>query len=304
MESQMLLSILIPVYNWDISTLVTRLHRQCMQLPNPQEVEIIIVDDGSISKYSNSSVTKQFSGVTYKELDQNQGRSVVRNCLIDIALGKYVLFLDADMLPDQKEFVETYSNLAKNGVEVVCGGLSYQQYDPPAGSDSFHVYKSMKTEALPAALRNKTPWRYIFTSNILIRRDILDTVRFDPRFTAYGFEDIEWGMRLNKSFEVTHIDNTCSHMGVMHKNKVFARMREAVENHFLFYTLYPSEVGSVGAIRFAKVLQHLPDSLLSALDTLLTLFFSYTSWNWFIYQLFQCDKVVLLARKFKERRVD
>ena len=136
----------------------------------------------------------------------------------------------------------------------------------------------------------------------MLRRDILETVRFDPRFTSYGFEDVEWGIRLTESFQVKHIDNTCSHMGVMNKNQVFARMREASENHYLLYTLYPSQIGSVGAIRFAKIFQHLPDKLLLSMDTLLAFLFRQTPWNGLMYLFFQCDKVVLLARKFEVER--
>jgi glycosyltransferase involved in cell wall biosynthesis len=303
MTSPVFLSILIPVYNWDIAPLLQSLCAQCSRLGEGDRIEIIAVDDGSSRKFNNGSLAQGLRGVIYKELPENTGRAAVRNFLVRLARGTYVLFLDADMLPDQEDFVQTYFELARNGRDVVCGGISYRQNTHPDPAGSFYMYKSLKTEALPAAMRNATPWRYIFTSNIMLRRDIMESVSFDPRFTGYGFEDIEWGMRLAESFTVEHVDNTCSHLGVMRKEQVFARMREATDNYFLFYSLYPQKTGSTGAIGWARRLQYFPDFLLQLSDKMLAGSFAFFSWNRLLFLLFQCDKAVLLARKVKEQRL-
>ena len=302
MASKVSLSILIPVYNWDISQLLHTLHQQCLNLAEPGMVEVIVVDDGSSQKFSNKRLAGEFPEVQYKELSENTGRSAVRNTLIDLAQGADVLFLDADMLPDQDKFVQTYLDLARKGVDVVCGGISYQQIDKLDDAYSFYVHKSSKTEALPATVRNKTPWRYVFTSNILLRRDIVESVRFDPRFVSYGFEDIEWGIRLAKSFELFHIDNPCTHMGIMKKLQDFNKMRDSVENHYLLYSLYPKEIGRTGAVGLAMYLQHLPDTILVFFDKLFSILFHQTTWNPLLYFVFQSDKGVLLARKLKEHK--
>lgn len=302
MASPVFLSILIPVYNWDISSLLKELHEQCSLLSSPETVEIIVADDGSDQKFDNYSVAEQLSGVIYKELPENTGRAAVRNYLIGFSQGSYILFLDADMLPDQDDFVQTYYELAKNKGEIVCGGISYKHSEHRYSKGSFHVYKSLKTEALPAVTRSRTPWRYVFTSNILLRSDILQVVRFDPRFSSYGFEDIEWAIRLVESYKVKHVDNTCSHMGVMGKEEVFARMREATDNQYLLYTLHPERVGSVGAVSMAKFLRCFPDFFLLCCDRLISFLFNRLSWNSLLYLLFQSDKVILLARRFKDSK--
>lgn len=303
MSSPVFLSILIPVYNWDISALLKILYAQCSELSGPEQVEIIVADDGSSQKYDNRLIAEQLSGIIYKELPENIGRASVRNYLIGLSQGEYVLFLDADMLPDQEDFVKTYVELARSGKQIICGGISYRQFEQGDPSSSFHIYKSLKTEALPADTRSKMPWRYVFTSNIMLRSDILQSVRFDPRFTSYGFEDIEWAIRLAESYQVNHIDNTCSHMGVLDKGQVFKRMREAINNHYLLYTLYPEKIGSVGAVKMARFFQYFPDVILLYGDKVISFLFDRISLNQLLYPFFQCDKVILLARKIKENRL-
>ncbi|MCL7488551.1 MAG: glycosyltransferase [Desulfobulbaceae bacterium] len=303
MNSRVFLSILIPVYNWDVASLLHCLSAQCSRLTQQDQVEIIVVDDGSSRKFNNFSVAAGLTGVLYEELPENKGRAAVRNLLVQLARGTYVLFLDADMLPDRQDFVQTYLGLARSGRDVVCGGISYQQIGKTKRADSFYIYKSMRTEALPAAIRNITPWRYIFTSNIMLRRDIAASVGFDPGFIGYGFEDIEWGIRLEESFKVEHVDNTCTHTGVMSKDVVFAKMREATDNYYRLFSLYPGKTGSAGAIGLAKHLQCFPDTILLLSDRLLSTLFSFFSWNRLLFLLFQLDKAVLVARKLKEQKL-
>ena len=65
-----MISILIPVYNYDITGLVTELHRQCMDLDMP--FEIICYDDGSQSEYKVQNQTiGQIEFVKYKEIEKN-----------------------------------------------------------------------------------------------------------------------------------------------------------------------------------------------------------------------------------------
>lgn len=258
------------------------------------------MDDGSTEKFANGSVAGRLSVVRYEESAVNKGRAEIRNALLQQAQGVYVLFLDADMLPDRDDFLETYLEQGWKGSEIVCGGISYRQNEKENPEYSFYLYKSRKTEALPPSVRGIIPWRYLFTSNIMVRRDILASVRFDPRFTGYGFEDIEWGIRLRDSFTIKHIDNTCSHMGVMSKQQVFSRMRESVQNYALLLSLHPLEIGRTGAGGLAFFLKRLPDNLLTLGDVLLSRLFFWMQWNWLLFLVFQCNKAVLLAKALKK----
>ncbi len=300
MDSPFFLSVLIPVYNWDVGPLLTCLSSQCLQLSEGQRVEIIVMDDGSTEKFTNGAVADQLPLVRYEESSVNKGRAEIRNALLRQAKGEYVLFLDADMLPDQDGFLQIYLEQGRKGSEIVCGGISYRQNEKNNAEYSFYLYKSQRTEALPASFRMKTPWRYLFTSNIMVRRDIIESVRFDLRFTGYGFEDIEWGVRLGDLFPIVHIDNTCSHMGVLSKEQVFRNMRDSMQNYALFLTLYPQTVGRAGAAVLARFLRYMPGGFLAFADGLFSRLFFRMNGNEILFFIFQCHKAVLLARKLKK----
>ncbi len=75
-----MLSILIPVYNFDIRKLVVDLHFCCTS--ENIKFEIICFDDGSERAFKEiNAELKHLSNCTYTELPQNIGRSAIRNKL-------------------------------------------------------------------------------------------------------------------------------------------------------------------------------------------------------------------------------
>ena len=89
-----MLSILIPVYNFNISNLVHALVDQIKD--NSIEAEIIIVDDASDSQIESNHELQQLPFVTFEQLTQNIGRSKIRNYLASKARYNYLLFIDCD----------------------------------------------------------------------------------------------------------------------------------------------------------------------------------------------------------------
>ena len=78
----------------------------------------------------------------------------------------------------------------------------------------FAVHRALSgaSECLPASERAKQPEKYVYTSNLLVRRDVFAAEAFDPGFSGWGWEDVEWAMRVSRRFEVVHIDNPATHL--------------------------------------------------------------------------------------------
>lgn len=300
MAPAVFLSILIPVYNWDVRELLIRLAAQAEGLCGDEVVEFIVIDDASSVKFSNKETSGEIARITYRELTKNIGRAAIRNELLQEASGEYVLFLDADMLPDGDDFLQHYVSEAKEGKEILCGGISYLQCERDDKQYSFYLYKSSKTESLLASTRQKAPWRYLFTSNILLLREVMESVSFDSRFSGYGFEDIEWGIRLSQSHTIRHINNSCSHMGLMRKSEVYSKMRESISNYGLLIALHPQCSNGMGAGALASRLSFLPHFIIQSLDNLFSFLFYRLSWNKLLFLLFQLNKAVLLAIMLKK----
>ena len=103
------LSIIIPAYNAEpyIDELINSLKPQITD-----EVEVIVVDDGSRQPYL---APYDFVQVFRKE---NGGCSTARNLGLDKAVGEYVSFIDADdMIPHY--FIQTLLEKIKGGYDVI-----------------------------------------------------------------------------------------------------------------------------------------------------------------------------------------
>ena len=87
-----MLSILIPVYNFSVVELVTKLHQQALALEKVN-FEVIILDDGSTDDFKQTNrAIKHLPHVQYAELTENVGRSAIRNLLAQRARGRLLTF--------------------------------------------------------------------------------------------------------------------------------------------------------------------------------------------------------------------
>lgn len=222
-----MISICIPVYNYYAYPLVRRLSNQIKQM-NDGEFEIICIDDHSSGYYVTQN--KGISEIaTFLRLGQNIGRSRIRNLFLKYAKGEYMVFLDCDMVvPDN--FVKVYLREAKRGVSVAVGGVTYDE----RGNDTEHKLRYMygtKVESRPVEERRKHPYRSFMTGNFMIKREILEKIRFDESITKYGHEDTLFGYSLEQAkVPITHIDNAAINGQVETNVEFLHKTVEAVEN--------------------------------------------------------------------------
>jgi len=303
----MRISILVPVYNWDLSLLLKAILTEIDEFDLSGEVEVIVIDDSSSDAQLLAGNAAFIAGhvrpfLKYRALGSNVGRSAIRNMLADEASGEFLLFLDCDVLPDAPDFIRNYLSHAKgNGFDVVCGGISYRTRVLKGAEYDYHAYLGNKKEVKAAAQRNLAPWRHILTSNIMVRKSVFQTTHFDERFTGYGYEDIEWGVRLAEKFRVLHIDNTASHLGLVTKATTYEKMRNSVPNYLLLKDLCPEAFAASAISKVVGPLTSCSISLLSLLDRSLKGLFLESASDRLAFVFFQLNFAVLLAGSLKER---
>ena len=99
-----MLSILIPTYNTDITALVTSLLDQTRE--SGVVYELIFCDDASsLYQEQNSALTAQ-PNVCALINKTNLGRTATRSKLAKNAKYDWLLFLDADVLIENKQFIK------------------------------------------------------------------------------------------------------------------------------------------------------------------------------------------------------
>ena len=144
----------------------------------------------------------------------NLGRAKGRNRLARFARGGWLLFLDADMAPDSPEFLKVYLDLiAAHAPAVAFGGFSLDQA-PDKAEHALHRRMALASDCASAEVRRDHPEKHVFTSNLLVRRDVFAAQPFDESFAGWGWEDVEWAMRVARHHWITHIDNTATHLGL------------------------------------------------------------------------------------------
>ncbi len=224
-----MLSILIPAYNHDLTDLVKGLWHQASVLEIPYE--ILIIDDNSAEGFRsrNLALTKM-SHVRYLQLEENIGRSSIRNMLAEKARFDSLLFIDADARIMSDDYLSIYSGML--GAErVICGGTAYLPDLP--GDSTYHLrwYYGRKREERPARDRSKDPCRAFSSFQFLATRKILQQVPFDNDLKAYGHEDTVFGLALERQgIPVLHIDNTLVHDGLEPADEFLDKTRQGLRN--------------------------------------------------------------------------
>lgn len=307
--ADVLLTVLIPVYNWDLSALLLRLVEEADAFDLSGKIEVNVLDDGSSDRALLARNDALFARnrrpyLAYSRLEHNVGRSAIRNLLAAKAKGHFLLFLDCDVLPDSDRFLREYLGYAEQGrFDVVCGGVSYRTRFLNGPEFDYHAYLGNRKEVKAAAERNLAPWRHILTSNIMVRKSVFLGMPFDERFTGYGYEDIEWGVRLAEKFRMLHIDNTASHLGLVTKAKAYEKMRNSVPNYLLLKSLHPAAFDASTISSLVRLFLLSNGWFLKLSDKVLRRWFlSNRVGNRLAFILFQFNFAVLLALALKEKR--
>lgn len=218
-----MISICIPIYNFNVTCLVNELSSQINNLNTI--AEIILIDDCSKEKYKleNHAVCKKH---TYIELKENIGRSKIRNLFLNYAQYDYLLFLDCDSLIINKDFINNYIEAIKSGfTTVICGG---RIYDPtkPSKQQILRWKYGINKESQNATIRRKNPFKSFMTNNFLVNKSIFEEIKFDERITKYGHEDTLFGYQLKlKNIHIQHIENPILN-GDIEDNKLYLTKTE------------------------------------------------------------------------------
>jgi len=253
-------SVLIPFLRDDPSELLGLLDEEAASVDGA--VEIVVLDDGTRDAALTDRLAAQVRAMALPvrliTLPANEGRSIGRNRLASAARGGSLLFLDSDMRPDHRRFLRDWADLAaREDPAVAFGGFSLLQAPTDA---RFAVHRAMaaKSECVPYTERAKQPEKYVYTSNLLVRRDVFEAEAFDPGFTGWGWEDVEWAMRVSRRFRVVHLDNAATHMGLDTVAALAGKYEQSAPNFARMAERHPAIVAAYPSYKAARLLKRLP----------------------------------------------
>lgn len=228
-----MLSILIPVYNYDISELVLEIHSQLSK--TGLEFEILCRDDKS-DKFSkrNKSIIESLAYSTYHQSGRNIGRTSSKQFLAEKAIYNWLLFLDADVLPKTNLFIENYLACTKLNYKAIFGGFTYPlQHQSEEGILRWKYGK--KYEEVTSKKRNLKPHQLIISANFLINKEIFIIINSQINRKSYGLDNYFAALLKLNTINVLHIDNEVYHNGLEKNSTYIKKSEEAISTLLWMY---------------------------------------------------------------------
>ena len=238
------LTIIIPSYNRR-EKLVECLERLKAQSLNRESFEVIVVDDGSDDDTQEhvSRMEENWPELTLMH-QKNSGQGIARNKAIKKAKGEIVLFIGDDIYA-QEDFLKTHVNFHQDHPEQKFACLGLILWDP---TKRINLFMEWLTNGGPQFAYHKLEPNksassfYFYTSNVSLKRELLEKHKFDTDFKGYGWEDIELGYRLEKEEEMEVIytpDALAYHDHYMEESSLERRMRDIASNAKRFEDKHP-----------------------------------------------------------------
>ena len=223
-----MLSILIPVYNYDVYPLVLELQKQCIDCGIV--FEILCQDDASdLFKIKNQRVNS-LENCSFSINNSNLGRGKNINFLAEKSKFEWLLIMDCDTFPTEDNYIQKYISQINDVEKVIFGGIEYQK-EKPATDQLLRWFYGNARESISVEKRNTNPNGSALTSNILIQKKVFISNKFNDSITKYGYEDLVFLYDLKKKgVLVKHIDNPTYHLGLETSKQFLAKTKIALEN--------------------------------------------------------------------------
>tara|TARA_B100000963_G_scaffold9348_1_gene7338 strand:- start:504 stop:1346 length:843 start_codon:yes stop_codon:yes gene_type:complete len=226
------------------------------------EVEILLIDDCSKAHYKN--LNKVFSErVGYVELDQNLGRSKVRNQFLQYSNSEYLLFIDCDSAIFRDDYISKYVKYIKENRPKVLVGASIYNEEYPGLNFRLRWKYGRKRESQAVEIRRMNPSTSFKTNNFLIARQILNEIQFREELDGYGHEDTLLGYDLNaNSIEIEHIDNPVLNCQLDSNKEFLEKTEHGLKNLLKVWSIVNEDQRILDQIKILKFYVKYKDSKL------------------------------------------
>jgi glycosyltransferase involved in cell wall biosynthesis len=241
-----LLSICIPTYNTDCSELLDILAKQIVQIE--ETAEVLVCDDFSTEYVRKNQEACQRNGFLFFENQNNIGRVETRKKLISKIRSKWVLFIDADMIPKRGDFISQYLNFVTAGREcTVVGGYCYQKKIKPF---NLRLRYGRNREEIGAVKRQLNPYKFIFSGNVLIKKVLFNKVFDYFSDKTYGGDIYLSSFLKSLNKEVVHISNEVYHLGLENNREFLNKIQKSGE---MLARLHSNSILDLSHIRLLRL---------------------------------------------------
>ena len=228
-----MLSILIPIYNYNAFPLVLELHRQCLECEI--DFEILCQDDASKSVLnSENEKINSLTNCIFTELKVNIAHRQNRNFLADKAQYENLLFIDGDSILIRSNYISNYISWLTN-FDIVYGGRLHPEICPSSNQKLRWKYGRF-IEDKKVEKRNSAPFQSLLFNNTVIKKAWFDKVKFDSHLIKYGHDDTQLSYQLSKfNLKIKHIDNPVEHGDIDSNEDYLIKSKSSIENLIVLF---------------------------------------------------------------------
>lgn len=249
----MFFSVIITTYNR------ADILKECLEAYYHQSVaeldyEVIVVNDGGTDDTAKvvGEFKKKHKNLIYLK-QKNQGQGVARNSGLKIARGEIILIGQDDIIPTH-DFLYEHQKFHYLYPQENAAVLGFTAWHPKLKINNFMDWMVNGSSVLGLfgghqfayeKLHGKkmADYNFFYTSNISLKRSLLEKYHFDPAFSGYGWEDIELGYRLQKEVKLKIFYNSWAvayHDHYMEESSLPKRMESVGSSAWVFHKKYPN----------------------------------------------------------------
>ncbi|WP_282040631.1 glycosyltransferase family 2 protein [Winogradskyella flava] len=245
-----MLSILIPVYNYNIKSLISSLDK-ALNITD-FDYEILCLEDGSTyHTEENKAICISTDRASHLISKNNNGRITSRKALAQKSKYDWLLFLDADVELKDKTLIENYSKHFNHDCDAIYGGYMYKDFCPASKFMLRWTYGN-SFEQVNAKKRNQSPYKVVISGNLLIKKETFLNLNSEIKSDGYGYDNIFGALMKEKNIKVLHINNAVFHNG-LDENPVFlTKVEHAVITLYNHYTSNKQQPTDNGLLELYK----------------------------------------------------
>lgn len=218
-----MISIGIPCYRENANRLL-----KSLLLQEPEQwgyTEIVVYDDGS-EHYATPTVHHPI--ISYHRSSSNSGDIGARKAIATICKNNWILFLDADMLPVNDDFLKVYAQQIRQQADLIYGGIAYQKVAIPNNQRLRYVYGLRHEVRTP---KNQTElYQYFVSASFLVKKEVFLTLVADITSRDYGLDILINSLLQQHKIPVKFIENRAYHLGLEPNDVFYEKSMKGIEN--------------------------------------------------------------------------
>lgn len=208
------ISVIIPTYNRE------KYVKQCLESvlnQTLQDIEIIIIDDGSQDKTKKIISTYNDKRIKYI-FKNNTGIGDTRNNGIRLSSGEYITFIDIDDYIDENMLEKMYSKAKEENLDIViCNYIEINEESKKEKKYNLLSFKNTTLKDMPSII-NKTN---LGPCNKIFKKELFNDLLFP---TNLKYEDMSLVIKLyKKAKKIGKIDDYLSYFTIHEKSETTIR---------------------------------------------------------------------------------